>query len=352
MKACAPKTKKTAKATSGLRGEREREVRERLDDQPGPHDVAEADALLEPPVGHHADEAADGHRGREQPEADVAHAEPLGGVEHEHRPGGAEGHVEADDRQGQRAYGGVVPQPPHALDDVAKDVLRLGRSLQWRDASCGTAGGADSTRSTRLRDEGQRHAGGEESCPDRRAGQLVGDDDPGSAGARWRCRSRRFATTIGIRVAYDVSANVSAVPSRKIAASTIADLHGVGHDRGDQHDEDHGAQASAVDHDAVAGRAGRRARRRTGRRAATAAAEAVARHRDEERVGVCDATSSGAAAMAMPSPRLLDPGRCRQPAEAACPGVRGPGLREPAHSSTHKDKTLTRGHRGVIPIAE
>ena len=50
------------------------------------------------------------HRGQ-QAEADVAQPEPLGGVEHEHRPGGAEGDVEDEDREHQRAHRGVVPAP-------------------------------------------------------------------------------------------------------------------------------------------------------------------------------------------------------------------------------------------------
>ena len=60
----------------------------------------------------------------DQPEATVAQPEPLGGVEHEHRPCGSERDVEDEDRQHQRPDGGVVPDPAEALGDLVADRLR------------------------------------------------------------------------------------------------------------------------------------------------------------------------------------------------------------------------------------
>ena len=94
---------------------------EGLDDQPDPHDVAEADPAGHPAVGQGADQPTDRADRGDQPEADAAQAEVLGGVEDEHRPGRAEGDVEDQDREHQRADRGVVPGPAEALDDVVPD---------------------------------------------------------------------------------------------------------------------------------------------------------------------------------------------------------------------------------------
>ena len=70
-------------------------------------------------------------------------------------------------------------------------------------------------------------------------------------------------------------------------------------------DEHDGAQQVDGDDDQPCGRAGRRARRRTARRAAAAATGAARPARPGTGRAVCEATSSGPAARAMPSPRLL-----------------------------------------------
>ena len=89
----------------------------------------------------------------------------------------------------------------------------------------------------------------------------------------------------------------------------------------DQHD---GPQRGRRRRPAAAGRAGRPARRRAGRRAATAAAAAARASGDQERRrAVSEATSSGPAASAMPSPRLRDPATRQQPPEAATPADGG-----------------------------
>src|SRR5919198_4480012 len=72
-------------------GEREAEMRQRLDHQADAHDVRQAGVALEPVVARGAEDAAGGDERRQQAEADRAETEAVRRVEHEHRPGRAIG---------------------------------------------------------------------------------------------------------------------------------------------------------------------------------------------------------------------------------------------------------------------
>src|SRR5437762_2508991 len=93
----------------------------RLDEQPHPHDVAQAEPPFEPVVGDGSDDPADGHGGREKAESDGVHAEALPCVEDEHRPGGPEGDIEREDREGERPHRRMRNEPADPLDHVGPD---------------------------------------------------------------------------------------------------------------------------------------------------------------------------------------------------------------------------------------
>ena len=105
-------------------------------------------------------------------------------------------------------------------------------------------------------------------------------------------------------------------------------------------EHDHAQRVADHDHAGV-GRRDRRAHRRTGRTAARAGAAGPRRARRGTGSWVCEATSSGPAARARPSPRLDDPGRREQPTEAATePGWCDPvpdHLRHPGHEDESLD---------------
>jgi hypothetical protein len=105
----------------GLRGQREHEVGERLDHEPDPHHVGQGEPALQAAVRGRAHEAADGHRGRQQPEADVAHPQALLRVEHQHSPRRPERDVEGQDRERQRSHRWVADQPAEALEHLPPD---------------------------------------------------------------------------------------------------------------------------------------------------------------------------------------------------------------------------------------
>ena len=114
-----------------------------------------------------------------QPEADRAEAQPLHGVEDQHRPGGAEGDVEDQDREHERPHGGVMADPAEALGDLVADgrrPLRVARMGRQRDPAHQHRARGDQDR---LADERQRHADGEQRRAERRPGELVERDEPG-----------------------------------------------------------------------------------------------------------------------------------------------------------------------------
>ena len=93
-------------------------MRRGLDQEAHPHDVGQREPALQAPVGHGTDDPADRHRRGQEPEAHGRHPEPLLRIEDQHGPGRAEGDVERDDRERQRAHGRVTDEPAHALDHV------------------------------------------------------------------------------------------------------------------------------------------------------------------------------------------------------------------------------------------
>ena len=116
-----------------------------------------------------------------RPNPTGAEAEPLAGVEHQNRPGRAERDVEDQDGQDQRAHrrrGAPSTASP-----------RRRRGARCAAASCGSrpwAGSDDPGHQQHaggdqdgLGDERPGQAGGEQGRPDRRAGELVERDEPG-----------------------------------------------------------------------------------------------------------------------------------------------------------------------------
>src|SRR3712207_7207722 len=68
-------------------------------------------------------QSADRADGGQQAEADCTQPEPLPGVQHQHRPRGAEGDVEREDRQHQRPDRGVVRSEEHTSELQSRQYL-------------------------------------------------------------------------------------------------------------------------------------------------------------------------------------------------------------------------------------
>ena len=259
----------------------------------------------DPPVRQRAEQAAEGADGRDQAEAHLAEAEALGGVEDQHRPRRAEGHVEHQDRQRERPHGRVVPGPADPLDDVVPDAGRRGSGSRPCCGSVILVSSATASSTTHgLRDERPAPSRARTGRPDRRADELVDGDEADLDARRWRCRGRRGRPASGGTCSTVLSAKTSAVPSRNIATST-----------------------SQIDTVSVRTDAARSSRTPTrsrstmttmslrSSRSASAPASSAKRnggsHRRSAAIAtrnswsVWDATSSGPAAIAMPSPRLL-----------------------------------------------
>ena len=159
----------------GPRGQREREVGERLDDQPDAHDVAEADPTGDPAIGRRAGQTAHRHDRGQQTEADRPHTEALRRVEDEHGPGGAVGDVEDEDGEDEGAHGGVVPHPPEALDDVGPQAplgSGAGPPAVSREHDPGDEQGAECDEHG-LGSERPDRARGEQRRAERRTGEVV-----------------------------------------------------------------------------------------------------------------------------------------------------------------------------------
>ena len=117
-------------------------------------------------------------------------------------------------------------------------------------------------------------------------------------------RSSR-ATSPGRSVLLAESANVSAVPSTNRTTRTTAMLIAAADDRGDEDDQHDGtAEVDDDDHPPPV-ESGRRSRRRGRRTAATGRYSLSTAIETRNGSRVCEATSSGPAASAMPSPMLL-----------------------------------------------
>ena len=158
----------------------------------------------------------------------------------------------------------------------------------------------------------------------------------GHAGARWRSRDRRGAPASAAGSGWSLSANTSATPIRNIATSTDRDADPPGDDRDGEQEQDDRPAARHRPPPSAAGRAGRRARRRTGRRPATAAAGARPASATRNGLCVCDATSSGPAARASPSPG------CSPTTTPAASGSSVPRRGGATASSTGARELLTR----------
>ena len=159
-----------------------------------------------------------------------------------------------------------------------------------------------------LGDERPGHAGGEQRRADRRAGELVDGDEA-------RPCSRALAMARSSRVA----------PASAAACWTVLSANDLGGAEQEQRDQHHARSSTvSVTIDGDEQRPARTARsrstattitpavepvgerrRRTARTAAAAATAASAASATRNGSSVCDATSSGPAASAMPSPRLL-----------------------------------------------
>ena len=114
-----------------------------------------------------------------------------------------------------------------------------------------------------------------------------------------------MSTSIGIRVPVVVSANTSATPMQEHRAHDQPDVDVPGVDHGAETGQDDRAGGVHRHHQRPAGPGGRPARPRRARRAATAAGSAIAAAATSTGLRVCDATSSGPAAIIRPSPRLV-----------------------------------------------
>ena len=124
-----------------------------------------------------------------------------------------------------------------------------------------------------------------------------------------------LATIIGSSVPVVMSANVSAVPSRNIAASTIADADGAGRDRQTQHGQHDRPRPVDGDHDpppvvAVGDHAGVQAEQQP-RQALEQPGE-----RDQEWVTGLRRHQQRAGGDGDPVPEVADPRRRQQPSEA------------------------------------
>ena len=253
----------------------------------------------------------------------------CGRVEHEHRPRGAVGDVERDDRQRQRADGGVPPGPAHALGDVAARCASRSRRRIARQPHPGHQQGAERD-AHRLDEERPRHPGGEQRGAHRRADQLVVVSKPAisralpmprsprrrpsAAACRWWCR-RRPPRCRAASIATSTTAMLTdPVTSARSAGASTA-----------------GAQQVDRRPRAAAGRPGRPAPRRTGRTAARAGAAAAPP----------SATSSGSLRLRGDQQRpgreadavaeVADPGRADQPPERRAHASGQHRLDESAH---------------------
>ena len=138
-----------------------------LDEQPDAHDVGQREPPLQAAVRHDADDAADGHRRRQQPEPDFVHAQPLAGVEDQHGPRRAERDVEREDRERQRPHRRMGHEPAEPFDHLRTNTRSLGLELSHAGDDS-----RDEHRAEReaggVRCERQRHADREQERTDRR----------------------------------------------------------------------------------------------------------------------------------------------------------------------------------------
>jgi hypothetical protein len=124
-------------------------------------------------IAHHP---AHGAGGGEDAEADCPEVQPLLRIEDEHRPCGAEGDVENEDGQHERADTGMVKGPSAALYHLGSQASgdRRRRSSRQRDPR--DHHGAD-TDEHGLADERQGPPGGEQHRTESGTGELVERDD-------------------------------------------------------------------------------------------------------------------------------------------------------------------------------
>ena len=184
---------------------------------------AEREPSLEPTVRDGPDHAADGRRGRQEPEPDLVHAQPLAGVEDEHGPRRPERDVEREDRERQRPHRRMRDEPPDALDHVGAPswpAPAAPPSYWWRRAR-------RAARRARNRPRSSRTAG---PCRPRTGTAPIGGATSWFVRRNAPCiralampRSSR-ATRPGSSVLLAASAKVSAVPSTNRVTSTTAML--------------------------------------------------------------------------------------------------------------------------------
>ena len=233
--------------------------------------------------------------------------EPLDGVEDEDRPRRAEGDVERHDRERQRPHRRVAPQPAEALGDLPADVrprrLRRRRAAGRRDARDRAPRWPACTPPATT--NGTTVLEGEQRGAERRAGELVDGHEPGhepgvadGRGRAWRRPSAAASTTSCRRTSRPSRAgtwrpSTTAMSTRSatiVALSTPSTTA-----RASVHDDDDPPPVDPVGDDA-------------GEQAEQQPRQPLQHdgERDQERVArSADATSSGPAASAMPSPRLL-----------------------------------------------
>ena len=258
------------------------------------------------PVGRRADDAADRDRGRQQPEADLAHAEPLAGVQDEHRPGRAERHVEGEDREGERPHRRVArrasgcPRPSRRGGCARSRTLGRASLVTTRETST-----APSAKQAAFVANGSAMPDREQERPDRRADELVRQQEralqPGvgepevlavdEAREQACCSpSRRTSPRCRGRTASTRTTAMLTVPVTIVATRTT---------RTTARHEVRRRRPSAAD------RSGRRPRRRARRTGASGRYSLSSASETRNGSRVCEATSSGPAAIAMPSPMLL-----------------------------------------------
>ena len=274
-----------------------------------------------------------------QAEADRAEPEPLARVEHQHRPRGAERDVEDEDGQHERPHGGVVPHPADALGDVVPDVRsRAGRSLPCGGSAMRETSTAPAATSTACAAERPAAPDGEQRRAERRADELVDRDEPGlQPGVRQR-------QVVAVRPASAAAC---------CDALSANDLGGAQQEQRDEHQRRSTRRPSrrrAASTARTTARAGRRSTtmqppvepvgQRAGAQPEQQRRQPLERRgqRDQERVVVSEATSSGPAARAMPSPRFVvhdDASSHRNP-------VAEPGRRDDLDDPAHEEETLAR----------
>ena len=157
-------------------GQGERQVRERLDDQASPHDVAQREASFKPAIQARADQPARRGCRDEQPESDLVHPQSIPHIEHEHRPGRSEGDVEREDRQGKGSHRRMGHEPADPLGHLGSQAgprpdFAFRARDDPRDEECTEGEGR------RVRRERKGHARCEQERTDRRGHELVGQQE-------------------------------------------------------------------------------------------------------------------------------------------------------------------------------